>query len=170
MSELDYEKRIVDCRASTDMDAVRWRNEVLRLDEKAQKKSFFRFAVADARMAEAVHSIVGLSTDGWPIVMQGNHVVHIERRHGVNGLKIIQCQIRMTSGELPLLCSISTRLRDVRTIQVIGQKAITRQYSLSFGRELTARLSSRPSFRIRAGAGFSSLQRALRKQNADEHL
>ena len=41
---------------------------------------------------------------------------------------------------------------------------------LSFGRELTARLSFRPSFRIRAGAGFSSLQRALRKQNADEHL
>ena len=85
MSELDYEKRIVDYRASTDVAAVRWRDEVLRLDEKAQKKSFFRFAVADARMAEAVHSIVGLTTDGWPIVMQGNHVVHIERRHGVNG-------------------------------------------------------------------------------------
>ena len=85
MSELDYEKRIVDYRASTDVAAVRWRDEVLRLDEKAQKKSFFCFAVADARMAEAVHSIVGLTTDGWPIVMQGNHVVHIERRHGVNG-------------------------------------------------------------------------------------
>ena len=85
MSELDYEKRIADYRASTDAAAVRWRDEVLRLDEKAQKKSFFRFAVADARMAEAVHSIVGLTTDGWPIVMQGNHVVHIERRHGVNG-------------------------------------------------------------------------------------
>ena len=85
MSELDYEKRIADYRASIDVAAVRWRDEVLRLDEKAQKKSFFRFAVADARMAEAVHSIVGLTTDGWPIVMQGNHVVHIERRHGVNG-------------------------------------------------------------------------------------
>ena len=85
MSELDYEKRIADYQASTDVAAVRWRDEVLRLDEKAQKKSFFRFAVADARMAEAVHSIVGLTTDGWPIVMQGNHVVHIERRHGVNG-------------------------------------------------------------------------------------
>ena len=85
MSELDYEKRIVDYRASTDAAAVRWRDEVLRLDEKAQKKSFFRFAVANARMAEAVHSIVGLTIDGWPIVMQGNHVVHIERRHGVNG-------------------------------------------------------------------------------------
>lgn len=85
MSELDYEKRIVDYRASTDVAAVRWRDEVLRLDEKTQKKSFFRFAVANARMAEAVHSIVGLTIDGWPIVMQGNHVVHIERRHGVNG-------------------------------------------------------------------------------------
>ena len=85
MSELDYEKRIVDYRASTDVAAVRWRDEVLRLDEKAQKKAFFCFAVTDARMAEAVHSIVGLTTDGWPIVMQGNHVVHIERRHGVNG-------------------------------------------------------------------------------------
>ena len=85
MRELDYEKRIADYQASTDVAAVRWRDEVLRLDEKAQKKSFFRFAVADARMAEAVHSIVGLTTDGWPIVMQGNHVVHIERRHGVNG-------------------------------------------------------------------------------------
>ena len=85
MSELDYEKRIVDYRASTDVAAVRWRDEVLRLDEKAQKKAFFCFAVTDARMAEAVHSIVGLATDGWPIVMQGNHVVHIERRHGVNG-------------------------------------------------------------------------------------
>ena len=85
MRELDYEKRIADYQASTDVAAVRWRDEVLRLDEKAQKKSFFRFAVADARMAEAVHSIVGLATDGWPIVMQGNHVVHIERRHGVNG-------------------------------------------------------------------------------------
>ena len=85
MSELDCEKRIVDYRASTDVAAVRWRDEVLRLDEKAQKKSFFRFAVANARMAEAVHSIVGLTIDGWPIVMQGNHVVHIERRHGVNG-------------------------------------------------------------------------------------
>ena len=86
MSELDYEKRIVDYRASTDVAAVRWRDEVLRLDEKAQKKAFFFcFAVTDARMAEAVHSIVGLTTDGWPIVMQGNHVVHIERRHGVNG-------------------------------------------------------------------------------------
>ena len=84
-AELDYEKRIADYQASTDVAAVRWRDEVLRLDEKAQKKSFFRFAVADARMAEAVHSIVGLTTDGWPIVMQGNHVVHIERRHGVNG-------------------------------------------------------------------------------------
>ena len=84
-AELDYEKRIADYQASTDVAAVRWRDEVLRLDEKAQKKSFFRFAVADARMAEAVHSIVGLATDGWPIVMQGNHVVHIERRHGVNG-------------------------------------------------------------------------------------
>ena len=85
MRELDYEKRIADYQASTDVAAVRWRDEVLRLDEKFQKKSFFRFAVADARMAEAVHSIVGLTTDGWPIVMQGNHVVHIERRHGVNG-------------------------------------------------------------------------------------
>ena len=85
MSELDYEKRIVDYRASTDVAAVRWRDEVLRLDEKAQKKAFFCFAVTDARMAEAVHSIVGLTTDGWPIVMQGNHVVHVERRHGVNG-------------------------------------------------------------------------------------
>ena len=85
MSDLDYEKRIVDYRASTDVAAVRWRDEVLRLDEKAQKKAFFCFAVTDARMAEAVHSIVGLTTDGWPIVMQGNHVVHIERRHGVNG-------------------------------------------------------------------------------------
>ena len=85
MRELDYEKRIADYQASTDVAAVRWRDEVLRLDEKAQKKSFFCFAVADARMAEAVHSIVGLTTDGWPIVMQGNHVVHIERRHGVNG-------------------------------------------------------------------------------------
>ena len=84
-AEFDYEKRIADYQASTDVAAVRWRDEVLRLDEKAQKKSFFRFAVADARMAEAVHSIVGLTTDGWPIVMQGNHVVHIERRHGVNG-------------------------------------------------------------------------------------
>ena len=84
-AELDYEKRIADYQASTDVAAVRWRDEVLRLDEKAQKKSFFRFAVADARMAEAMHSIVGLTTDGWPIVMQGNHVVHIERRHGVNG-------------------------------------------------------------------------------------
>ena len=87
MRELDYEKRIADYQASTDVAAVRWRDEVLRLDEKAQKKSFFRFAVADARMAEAVHSIVGLTTDGWPIVMQGNHVVHIERRHGVNGVQ-----------------------------------------------------------------------------------
>ena len=48
MSELDYEKRIADYRASTDAAAVRWRDEVLRLDEKAQKKSFFHFAVADA--------------------------------------------------------------------------------------------------------------------------
>ena len=84
-AELDYEKRIADYQASTDVAAVRWRDEVLRLDEKTQKKSFFRFAVANARMAEAVHSIVGLTIDGWPIVMQGNHVVHIERRHGVNG-------------------------------------------------------------------------------------
>ena len=170
MSELDYEKRIVDYRASTDVAAVRWRDEVLRLDEKAQKKAFFCFAVTDARMAEAVHSIVGLATDGWPIVMQGNHVVHIERRHGVNGAQDHSMSDPNDFGRIAFALLNSTRLRAFRTIQVIGQKTTTRQHSLSFGRESTARLSSRPSFQIRASAGFSLLRRVLRKQNADEHL
>lgn len=83
--KFDYEKRIADYRASTDRNALGWRTAVLGMDEKAQKRAYFRFAVADGRMAEAVHSIVGIDVDGWPIMMQGNHVVHIEKRHGVNG-------------------------------------------------------------------------------------
>ena len=85
MAELEYEKRIAEYRASTDAEALKWRAAVLAMDEKSQKKSFYRFAVADARMSEATHSIVGIATEGWPIMMQGNHAVHIEKRHGASG-------------------------------------------------------------------------------------
>ena len=87
MNEYDYVKRIADYQASTDEAALQWRSSVLQMDERAQKKAFFRFADSDARMAEAVHSIIGISTDGWPIMMQGNHAVHIEKRHGADGLQ-----------------------------------------------------------------------------------
>ena len=83
--KFDYEKRIADYRASTDQKALEWRATVLGMDEKEQKRAYFRFMVADARMAEAIHSIVDIAVEGWPVMMQGNHVVHIERRHGVNG-------------------------------------------------------------------------------------
>ena len=64
MTELEYEKRIAEYRASTDAEALKWRAAVLAMDEKSQKKSFYRFAVADARMSEATHSIVGIATEG----------------------------------------------------------------------------------------------------------
>ena len=81
----DYEKRIADYRSSTDCKALEWRTAVLGMNEKDQKRAYFRFTVADGRMAEAIHSIVGIDAEGWPVMMQGNHVVHIEKRHGANG-------------------------------------------------------------------------------------
>ena len=85
--KFDYEKRIADYRASTDQKALEWRAAVLGMDEKDQKRTYFRFAVADCRMAEAVHSIIDIAVEGWPVMMQGNHVVHIEKRHGENGVQ-----------------------------------------------------------------------------------
>ena len=87
MTKLEYKKRIADYRASTDVNALEWRRAVLSMDEKDQKKAYFRFTVADMRMSEATHSLVGILTEGWPIVMQGNHAVHIEKRHGANGVQ-----------------------------------------------------------------------------------
>ena len=58
--KFDYEKRIADYRASTDQKALEWRTAVLRMDEKEQKRAYFRFTVADGRMAEAIHSIVDI--------------------------------------------------------------------------------------------------------------
>ena len=48
--KFDYEKRIADYRASTDQKALEWRAAVLGMDEKEQKRTYFRFAVADGRM------------------------------------------------------------------------------------------------------------------------
>ena len=85
--KFDYEKRIADYRASIDQKALEWRAAVLGMDEREQKRAYFRFMVADGRMAEAVHSIVDIAVEGWPVMMQGNHVVHIEKRHGANGMQ-----------------------------------------------------------------------------------
>lgn len=51
------------------------------------KFDYERFAVAAGRMAEAVHGIVDIAVEGWPVMMQGNHVIHIEKRHGENGVQ-----------------------------------------------------------------------------------
>lgn len=45
--KFDYEKRIADYRASTDQKALEWRAAVLEMGEREQKRTYFRFAVAD---------------------------------------------------------------------------------------------------------------------------
>ena len=105
MTELEYEKRIAEYRASTDAEALRWRAAVLAMDEKSQKKSFYRFAVADARMSEATHSIVGIATEGWPIMMQGNHTAQTEFRTRIDGTSAISTVVPDTSRRWMLVTS-----------------------------------------------------------------
>ena len=39
------------------------------------------------RKLRVPRGIVGIAVEGWPVMMQGNHVVHIEKRHGENGVQ-----------------------------------------------------------------------------------
>ena len=133
--KFDYEKRIADYRASTDQKALEWRAAVLGMDEKEQKRTYFRFAVADGRMAEAVHSIVGIAVEGWPVMMQGNHVVHIEKRHGENGVQ----DKSMSNPED--FARIAFALRNFDAI---------------------ARLPDNPSYRTRANAAAAQLEFRMR--------
>ena len=81
----EQQKRIEEYQAAVDQRALSWREAVMQMDEKAQKKEFFQFGEADTRMAGDIKTITGIDTDGWPIKMQGNHAVHIDKRHGAQG-------------------------------------------------------------------------------------
>ena len=81
----EQQKRIEEYQAAVDQKALAWREAVMQMDEKAQKKEFFQFGEADTRMAGDIKTITGIDTEGWPIKMQGNHAVHIDKRHGAQG-------------------------------------------------------------------------------------
>lgn len=81
----EQQKRIEEYHAAVDQKALAWREAVMQMDEKAQKKEFFQFGEADTRMAGDIKTITGIDTEGWPIKMQGNHAVHIDKRHGAQG-------------------------------------------------------------------------------------
>ena len=81
----EQKKRIDDYKAATDANALAWREKVLSLDEESQKKEYFQFGTSNKKMSESISHITGIETEGWPIKMQGNHLVHIEKRHGAMG-------------------------------------------------------------------------------------
>ena len=81
----EQQKRIEEYQAAVDQKAISWREAVMQMDEKAQKKEFFQFGEVDTRMSGDIKTITGIDTEGWPIKMQGNHAVHIDKRHGAQG-------------------------------------------------------------------------------------
>ena len=81
----EQRRRIEDYAAAVDNDALAWREKVLTMDEKAQKKEYFQFGTSDSRMAGDIKAVTGINTEGWPIKMQGNHAAHIDLRHGAQG-------------------------------------------------------------------------------------
>lgn len=81
----EQKKRIAEYAAAVDDKALAWREKVLQMDEKAQKGEFYQFGASDSRMAGDLKTVTGIDTEGWPIKMQGNRVVHIEQRHGAQG-------------------------------------------------------------------------------------
>ena len=65
--KFDYEKRIADYRASTDQNALEWRAAVLGMDEKEQKRAYFRFMVADDG-SSVVSTVVPDTSRRWILI------------------------------------------------------------------------------------------------------
>lgn len=77
--------RMARFEASVDRKAVEWRDAVLAASPAERTQMAFKFGECGDKMASDIQRLVGIDTKGWAIEIQGNHVTHINNRHGVGG-------------------------------------------------------------------------------------
>jgi len=81
----DEKKRIEEYHASTDQNVVDFVNKMKTADNHTRNNSWVDICQVNTRMSDRVKEITGVDTSGWKVELQGNHVKHIDNRHGGKG-------------------------------------------------------------------------------------
>lgn len=72
-------------KASVNQDVVSFARRMLSADVETQNRSRIKICKVPNKLGEDVKRLTGIDTTGWPIVLKGNHIRHIDKRHGAQG-------------------------------------------------------------------------------------
>ena len=81
----EEQRSIAEYRASTNKNVVDFVERMQKADDETRNKSSIEICKAPQTLAKEVKDKLGVDVAGWKIELQGNHVRHIDKRHGENG-------------------------------------------------------------------------------------